>query len=474
MFYHPGNLATSAPGDREIPTALYAFLVSSQALVLCLWCLSACGQAISSERSLKTFDFLRTTRLTSWDLLLGMVFGAPLMAYFALACTLPFTLGLALYVGFSLLAVAATYLMLLLLAVVLSLAALAISMMTDRPRAGELLLLLALFGFPAWASMIGASGDSAFPGLTAILVVVGLLSLYHVPPDPYMPVTHLTHVPFFGFQVPSLFVSVVLYSSAGAWLLLMLLRNLKKDREDIRLLSRWQIVGLTVYLNLLLFALLDLRTIPSNSSQSASLSDIAFGYIGLNFLILWVVGLASLTPPARLRSGWVRSSSSAAFHWSEDGLPWPWMAASALAAFLVFLLEAVVARHFIPFSEWPLGRLVAGLLVLLVFAVRDVLFLQWCVVKGFRSPVVKGILFLFLYYITVFTLVVTAVTIETPSFRSALVWFTPLGAFGNLGPNPPLSVVAGVVLQIAITVYLVIAIRRRLAPPPLPPPRRKP
>jgi len=33
----------------------------------------------------------------------------------------------------------------------------------------------------------------------------------------------------------------------------------------------------------------------------------------------------------------------------------------------------------------------------LVFAVRDVLFLQWCVVKGFQNPVVKGMLFLFLY-----------------------------------------------------------------------------
>jgi hypothetical protein len=269
-------------------------------------------------------------------------------------------------------------------------------------------------------------------------------------------------VPFFGVQVPSLFVSVVLYVSAGAWLLLILLRNLKKDFEDIRLLSRWQVVGFTVYLNLLVFALLDLRTVYSDSSVSAS-SYIAFGYLGLNFVILWAVGLASLTPPARLRSGWVRASSSAAFDWSEDGLPWPWMAASALAAFLVFLLEAVVARRFIPFSEWSVGWLATGLLVLLVFAVRDVLFLQWCVLKGFRNPVVKGMLFLFLFYITVFTLVATAVTLDTLSFRSALAWFTPLGALGDPEFAAPVSVFVGVVLQIAISVYLVIAIRRRLA-----------
>ena len=127
MFYHPGIDKTSAPADRDLATILFISLASLQALVFCLWCLSSCGQAISSERALKTFDFLRTTRLTSWELLVGMVFGAPLMAYFTLACTLPFTLVLGLYAGFPLLALAATYLMLLLLAVVLSLAALAIA-----------------------------------------------------------------------------------------------------------------------------------------------------------------------------------------------------------------------------------------------------------------------------------------------------------------------------------------------------------
>jgi hypothetical protein len=456
-FYHPGIDKTSAPGDRDLPMILYTLLVSMQALALCLWCLSSCSQAISSERSLKTFDFLRTTRLTSWELLLGMLFGVPLMAYFVVACTLPFTFILGLYAGVSLLAMAVTYLMLFLVSVVLSLAALTISVTTDRPRAGSVVLLVLMSGTAAWALFV-SGGAAPFPGLTAILVFVGLLPLYHVAPSAFGPV--FTPVPFFGVQLPSLFVSIVLYVSAGAWLLLMLVRNMKKDQEDIRFLSRWQVVAFAVYFNLLVFALLDLRTIPSISSDPAS-GYIALGYLGLNFVILWVIGLASLTPPARLRSGWVRASSSAAFYWSEDGLPWPWMAASALAAFLVFLLEAVVARRFIPFSEWHLGSLAAGLLVLLVFAVRDVLFLQWCVLKGFRSPVVKGMLFLFLYYITAFTL-------SGFFFHSGLVWFTPLGALADADLAAPLDVLVGVVLQLAMSVYLVFSIRRRLAPSPSP------
>src|SRR6266849_10298133 len=135
MFYHPGSDLGSASDARETRLALYTVLVSTQALVLCLWCLSSCSQAIASERNLKTFDFLRTTRLSSSELLLGMMFGAPVTAYFVVACTMPFTLVIGLAAGISFLAIAVTYAMLLLVAVVLSMAALTISMMTDRPRA---------------------------------------------------------------------------------------------------------------------------------------------------------------------------------------------------------------------------------------------------------------------------------------------------------------------------------------------------
>jgi hypothetical protein len=101
---------------------------------------------------------------------------------------------------------------------------------------------------------------------------------------------------------------------------------------------------------------------------------------------------------------------------------------------------------------------VASFFVLLVFAVRDVLFLQWCVVKGFHSPVVKGLVFLFLYYLT-------ALTIAIFFLRSSLAWFTPVGAFGNPELDTLPSVVAGVLLQVAASIFLLVAIRRRLASP---------
>jgi len=461
IFYHPGSVTGYVSDKRDVSLVLYTVLVSGQALVLCLWCLSSCSQTIASERSLKTFDFLRTTRLTSWELLLGMLFGAPAMAYFTVACSLPFTLVLGLYGGVSLLALAVTYAMLFLVAVVLSLAALTISMMTDRPRAGEVVLLLFLIGFPAWAALISASEYSRFPGLSAIVVVMGLLPFYHVASNPTEPITHLTHVPFFGVQVPSLLVSIVLYGSVGAWLLLMLVRNLKKDREDIRLLSRWQAVGLTAYLNILVFALLDFRPMYSTASnrvEAVSASDVATGYLALNCLILYTVGLATLTPPGKLKAWWRRSVSSAQFYWSDDGPPWPWMAASAAAAFLLFVLEAFLTRRFIPFSEWSVGGLAGRFFILLVFAVRDVLFLQWWAAKGFQRPVVKAMLFLSLYYLIAFS-------VGGFFLHPALAWLTPLGAFiEDPEITTPISIAIGVILQIAASACLLFAIRQRVAP----------
>ena len=454
LFYYAGG--EPRPSTRELNSGIYVAVVSLQALGLCLWCLSSCSQAIASERVLKTFDFLRTTRLTPWELLLGMIFGTPVTAYFVVACTLPLSLIFGLAAGISVLAIALTYFMLLLVAVVLSLIALSISLMTDRPRAGEIILLLLLIGGPAAAVLFGLGSDSRFPGLVAIAVVFGLLPFYHVTPNISGPGSRfLVDVPFFGVQVPSLLVSIILYVSAGAWLVLMLVRNLKKDHEDIRLLSRWQAVGFTIYVNVLVFALLDLS--PRHPGDRVPASDVADGYLWLNFLILYAVGLATLTPAPRLKSLWRRSTQALRSSWFVDGLPFPWMLASASAAFALFVLEAFVSRKVIPFSEWPVLVLAGRLLIALVFAIRDILFLQWFALRGVQRPVLNGALLLLLYYFT-------TATLGALFFHAGSAWLTPVGAFGmnhELGITHT-AIATGVVLQIVASLLLLIAIRAKL------------
>src|SRR5262249_2263466 len=91
----------------------YAWLLGAQFVVLGFWCASAGGQAITRERELRTWDFVRTTRLTPAELLVGKLLGAPILAYYALACSLPVALGAGLLAGYSPGVLVVTYLVLI-------------------------------------------------------------------------------------------------------------------------------------------------------------------------------------------------------------------------------------------------------------------------------------------------------------------------------------------------------------------------
>jgi hypothetical protein len=448
-------------GGDEYHSRLYVILVSLQAVVLCLWCLSSCSQGIASERMLKTYDFLRTTRLTSAELLFGMVFGLPLMAYFIVVCTLPFTLFMGLSGGFSILAIVATYAMLLLVSVVISLAGLVVSMLTESPRAGGLLLL-----FIAWSGigfMIAVANESPFPSLIAIAVVPGLFPLYGYDEYHGNQMVLSTHASLFGFQVPLLVISIVLYVTFGAWLALVLVRNLKKDLEDVRLLSRWQGIGFAAYVNALVFALFDLRLVIAGNGGDvqSTVSGVTTGYLAMNFLILYAVGLAMLTPRESLKAWSRRSPQNPQRYWSEDSPPWPWMAASAGAAFLVFALAAVASGRIIPLAQWPIPAV--RLFILLSYAARDVLFLQWCTLTRMKRPILGGILLLSLYYASVATILVILSKSEF-ILKYAMATLTPLVPLFGMDQGIGASLI-GAAINIAISILLLRTIQRRLARP---------
>jgi hypothetical protein len=457
LFAYP-NGQLEGGDSNESRAALYFIFVSLQAVVLCLWCLSSCGQGIASERMLKTYDFLRTTRLTSAELLFGMVFGLPLMAYFIVGCTLPFSLFMGFSGGFTILAIVATYAMLLLISVVISLAGLLVSMLTEKPRSGQLLLLVLLFVFP-YITFALKGGNDPFPGLIAIAVVPGMFPLYGYDQSANQTVLR-TSASFFGFQTPLLVISIVLYVTFGAWVALVLVRNLKKDLEDIRPLSRWQGIGFAAYVNLLVFAFLDMRAVLHDADgdvQSAA-SGVTIGYLVLNFLILYAVGLAMLTPRERLKEWSRRSSHSLQRYWSENGPPWPWMAASAGAAFLAFALETVASSRIIPLAKWPIPAV--PLFVLLSYAVRDILFLQWCTLTRMKRPIMSGILLLFLYYVSVAAIL--SMPTRSEWIQECAATLTPLLALFEMDLGASLI---GALVNIAVSILLLSAIQRRLARP---------
>ncbi|HXZ81862.1 MAG TPA: hypothetical protein VEG30_18180 [Terriglobales bacterium] len=454
------QMTTAGPYSGRTPesNSVFFWILIPQALVLSLWCLSSTTQSIAGERLLKTYDFLRTTRLTAGELLVGMVFGVPIMAYFAVGCTVPFAIAAGLGSQVPLSAMLVTYFLLFVFVVFLSLVGLLVSMLVQKPRAGGALLIVWFWLMPF--TLIGMTGRFGFPypGVAALTIVPGLLPLYHA----YTSVP--STAPFFGVHVPLLSLSLLLYVSLGAWIVVALLRNLKREREEIQLLSRWQAIGLAAYLNLLMLGFLDpAALLGTRSPYSFGVEPATIVHLAFNNLIFYAVGLATLTPPERLKIWFRDYHAGRQSYLSENGPPWPWMALAAALAFVALWLEAASARSAVPFDNWSLGHSGLSLMVFLVYATRDVLFLQWCTLTKMKNPIVKGILLVWLYYFAAGVITTPLAQASRSMASSGFCLLTPAGALVH-GQIETALIGAG--LQIGVIIYLLFLIRDRLTRAP--------
>lgn len=444
---------------RDFGRNLYTWLAVIQAGVLSLWCLGACGQSISRERELKTYDFLKTTRLTAGELLVGKLTGAPVLAYFAIGCSLPVSLAAAVMGGFSLWAIFWSHVLMIVFALFLGLVGLWFSMQSEKPGAGGVILgLLGLWWMGALAAELLYT---LCPGFGAISIYPALAELYDTAGVGVIPT-------LFGAPVSFLFLSLLLYVSLGAWLALMIARNLKRDLGELRLLSRWQAVRFTLFLNLLFFAFLrhDFTTARRYGwgGNPVDPSDVAAFVVGMNAVVLFFVGLATLAPHERLKIWWRKRAKGEERYLSEDGLPWPWLVISAAAAYAMLAATAALMGGRVPVAKWGLGVAGLQLLAFLLFTARDVLFLQWCNLTRMKRPIFKGFLWLSLYYGAV-GVVGTVVALISP--WHGRVVFSLLTSWAILIPDQRnwTAIVAGMALQLPILLVLSQLITARLSRP---------
>lgn len=444
---------------REFFRAFHSWMLGIQYVVLGMWCASNCGQAIARERELKTYDFLKTTRLSAGEILVGKLLGSPIMGYFVVGCTVPISFIMGVLGGYGLGTLAGAYILLLAFAFFAGLLGLWLSMLLEKSTSAAVgLLALMPIG---WTYSLSYT---PFSGLGTLSVLPTIFWLYGVRNESTMGRQTL-----FGVPTPPLFLSLLLYAAFGAWLVLMLVRNLKKDREQARLLSRWQAVGFGAFLNVLLYAFLDPKTLTLKAAYgSMRPEDVSNLAMGLNGLFLFAVGLATLVPHERLKVWWRHRERGEEGHFSESGLPWPWLIAVAVVAYVLFVAEAAGLRSVVGLDRWHLGRAAIQLLMLLIFAVRDVMFLQWCNLTRMKRPLVKGVLYLMLYYFAV--LIVGVVVSATTSGESNLVFdvLTPYGPFlAAEGESARLSAATyvGMVVQLAFILLVLKAIFNRLGRP---------
>jgi hypothetical protein len=439
--------------ERESPMVVwrsfYSTLLYAQLAVLTFWSLLSCAQSISRERERKTWDFQRATRLSPRELLVGKVLGEPVVAYFIVACCLPITVVASLLGHMGLRNVLAGYTLIVAGALFIGLTGLWLSSLFEsRSRGAGLIGTLVLYGgFALITQMVGSS----FPGAAAFSPLTGLLVLLGDGP----PATVST---IFGQRLPWLVMSLLLYGTFGAWLVVMILRTLKKDYDQAKALSRWQAVGCAAFLNFTAYALFFPRPWGALHAQG-----FASFMVVLNGFFLFGMGLAMITPYERLKVWW-RTRRSLASLLAEDGPPWPWLVLSAAVGYGLLVWGMYAWRNDVGFEPEVLVTSLVQFLVLAVYITRDIMFIQWCRLTHMRAPVLKGFLYAALYYSAAATL--SGVLGVSSASRGRIVYslLTPAGAFDleTSGSHFSMAVFVGIGMQVLVIALLVAAIAARL------------
>jgi len=193
---------------RNIHLAI--FLATS--MILVLWSLLNCSQAVVVERTHRTFDFWRTTRLSALTLAVGKLFGAPLPAWLQFATAVPVLVFTGVMAEYRLAVVIGSIIVVALFNVALSAIALCGSMRApDARRANVFMLLILVMLFAVHNNMLHA-GDhetvvSAWTALSPSLAI----SMWHE--------GAVLRVAIFGYAVPSLIVTRVQCLAGIAWCL---------------------------------------------------------------------------------------------------------------------------------------------------------------------------------------------------------------------------------------------------------------
>jgi ABC-type transport system involved in multi-copper enzyme maturation permease subunit len=434
----------------------YRSLMLMQAGVLTFWSLLSCAQAVSGERERKTWDFQLTTALKPAELLMGKLLGEPVLAYFIVLCCVPVAMIAGVAGRISFLHILCAYLLMVASALFLGLGGLWLSSLFESKSRG-IGLISALALYAMLAASYGLFGSS-LPGLAGFSPLAALLPLVGIEDSP----TSAKRAMIFGDPVPWVLMSLLLYLTAGAWLALMLTRNLKKDYREIRILNRWQAVGCAAYLNFVVFALFN-----PNASPMMNTRDFVSFIVAINAAILFAMGLATLTPQERLQVWWRKRAVGQASWFSEDGPSWPWLALSAVVAYALLVWGLYAWGRVFQFEARPLIYGAVELGVILVFVTRDILFLQWCKLTRLRAPLLKGVLYLGLYYTSAGVLAIVLATQSGRAAQRAINLLTPAGifddqAYGSLFAG---SLFAGAGLQLVVVWILLVMIHRRLRRP---------
>ena len=352
--------------------------------------------SVHREKELNTFDYQRVTRLTSFELAIGKLFGAPVLMYFVTLCLIPIALLGAFqgHVHFKL--VAEAYLILFAGCIAFHILALLISMALGR----------------------GVSAIAILPFLILVALTSGDFSggvsnwtFHQLNPFAAMTIIDSNAGPgvkdlFFGFSVSHFVVLTVIYFIFTAWFLLAIVRNLKRDPAVYELYSPGQAFGFAMFLNLLIIGFFNWKSpvgapvmLNGQVMEFKPLPplDIEKGLMGASFWVFVLLGLVLLRNREQVRRRIRTLGEGAASLWAAFW-PAPYLIAGMIVVGIAILELIRTYRGLAP-DQWSWGLAILNVAFIALWVARDLLYLQWMGLRRSRRPLVAAVLYLIVFYI---------------------------------------------------------------------------
>lgn len=411
------------------PAAVFALILYFQITVLLIGGGIYCLQSVHREKELNTFDYQRVTQLTSLELAVGKLFGAPILAYFIVLCLMPVGMIGAIRGHVPLFIVLETYVLLLLGSLTYHALALLISVLLGRgTTALAILFFLAIVGLSSidfyQPSLLGV------PMLTVHRLnpfVLGDLigrpaSVVEQTTAQFGSAARWTDL-FLGRAISHTFVLFGLYLTFTAWFLLGTTRNIKRDPSVYETYLPSQALAFALYLSFLLGsffpweAMFQEHTVSigkdtyHRAASTPPQAEQAFLVTSMWLFAILALILVRNREKIRRRVGELGSRAAG---WWAALWPAPYMIGGIA---LVGGSAVGLISRYRGLSYWDLRLLVYHVAFVAVWISRDALYFQWMNLRRARRPLASAGLYWLIFYVCVSVVLTTLHFYRSP--RSA-------------------------------------------------------
>ncbi len=421
-YYYENAITTTVPTEESF--GMLKFVLILQIVVLLIGGGIYELLSVHREKELNTFDYQRVTRLTSFELGMGKLFGAPVLMYFVVLCLMPIALVGAFQDHVHIKLVAEAYLILFVGCLAFHVLALLISMALGRGvSAIAILPFLILVAFTS-GDLSGGASNWMFHQLNPFAAVAIIES--NAGPG----VKDL----FFGFSVSHFIVLMVIYFLFTAWFMLAIVRNLKRDPAVYELYSPAQAFGFAMFLEFLIVGFFNWK---SPIGVPVVLKNVVVGFkplppldverslIGGSFWVFVLLGFVLLRNRERVRRRIRTMGESAASLWAALW-PAPYLLGGMIVVGIAIIELILIYRRPAP-EEWSWGLATLNIAFMALWVARDLLYLQWMALRRTRRPLVVAVLFLIVFYTCVAVALGVAHAVLRPNFAPFSAALIPAG-----------------------------------------------